>query len=294
MVAIILSMYPYKMSPQDYCKQKTKESHSSFLFAFLFLSQKKRNALTALYAFCREVDDIADECKGYDIGKSKLDWWRFEIDCLYNNKPRHPVTKAVETYIQDFELDKTYIIEIIDGMEMDLNLNRYDSFTQLQLYCYRVASTVGILSAQIFGYKDSKTLKYAHNLGIALQLTNIIRDIGEDAKRGRIYIPLDELKNLNITEIEILKYINEKKIKDLVQNQTQRAHYFYKLAINSLPDEDKINQKPGLMMGNIYYVMLSKIAKDSPENILNQKIGLSNLRKFWIVLLTSFNYQWIK
>ena len=282
------------MSPQDYCKQKTKESHSSFLFAFLFLSQKKRNALTALYAFCREVDDIADECKGYDIGKSKLDWWRFEIDCLYNNKPRHPVTKALEPYIKDYELDKTYFIEIIDGMEMDLNLNRYDSFTQLQLYCYRVASTVGILSAQIFGYKDSKTLKYAHNLGIALQLTNIIRDIGEDAKRGRIYIPLDELKNLNITEIEILKYINEKKIKDLVQNQTQRAHYFYKLAINSLPDEDKINQKPGLMMGNIDYVMLSKITKDSPENRLNQKIKLSSLRKFLIVLLTSFNYQWIK
>ena len=282
------------MSPQDYCEQKTKKSHSSFLFAFLFLSQKKRNALTALYAFCREVDDIADECKNNDIGKKKLDWWRLEIDRLYSNKPQHPVTKALVLYIADYDLDKAYFLEIIDGMEMDLNLNRYDSFTQLQLYCYRVASTVGILSAQIFGYKDSKTLKYAHNLGIALQLTNIIRDIGEDAKRGRIYIPLDELKNLNITEIEILKYINEKKIKDLVQNQTQRAHYFYKLAINSLPDEDKINQKPGLMMGNIYYVMLSKIAKDSPENILNQKIGLSNLRKFWIVLLTSFNYQWIK
>jgi len=289
-----MSMYPYKMSPQDYCKQKTKESHSSFLFAFMFLSQKKRNALTALYAFCREVDDIADACEGYEIGKSKLDWWRSEIDCLYNNKPQHPVTKALEPYISHYKLDKAYFIEIIDGMEMDLNFNRYDSFKQLQLYCYRVASTVGILSAKIFGYKDSKTLKYAQNLGIALQLTNIIRDIGEDAKRGRIYIPLDELKKLNITETEILKYINDKKIKDLVENQTQRAHYFYKLAIDNLPDEDKINQKPGLMMANIYYVMLSKIAKNGPENILNQKIGLSSSWKFLIVVLTSFNYQWIK
>ena len=282
------------MSPQDYCKQKTKESHSSFLFAFLFLSQKKRNALTALYAFCREVDDIADECNEYGIGKKKLDWWRLEIDRLYNNKPQHPVTKALVLYIADYELDKAYFIEIIDGMEMDLNLTRYENFKQLQLYCYRVASTVGILSAQIFGYKDSKTLKYAHNLGIALQLTNIIRDIGEDAIRGRIYIPLDELKKFNITETEILKNINHDKIQALVKNQTRRAHDFYKLAINNLPNEDKTNQKPGLMMGNIYYVLLSKIAKNSPENILNQKTGLSNLRKILIVLLTSFNYQWIK
>jgi len=287
-------MYPYKMSPQNYCKQKTKESHSSFLFAFIFLSQKRRSALTALYAFCREVDDVVDECKEYKISKNKLDWWRLEIDRLYNNEPRHPVTKALEPHISHYELDKAYFVEIIDGMEMDLNFNRYESFKQLQLYCYRVASTVGILSAQIFGYKDSKTLKYAHNLGIALQLTNIIRDIGEDASRGRIYIPIDELKKLNITETEILKNINTKKMRDLIQIQIKRAHDYYKLAISNLPDEDKINQKPGLMMGNIYYVLLSKIAKNSSKNIPNQKIRLSNLRKFLIVVLTSFNYRWIK
>ena len=282
------------MSPQNYCKQKTKESHSSFLFAFIFLSQKRRSALTALYAFCREVDDVVDECKEYKISKNKLDWWRLEIDRLYNNEPRHPVTKALEPHISHYELDKAYFVEIIDGMEMDLNFNRYESFKQLQLYCYRVASTVGILSAQIFGYKDSKTLKYAHNLGIALQLTNIIRDIGEDASRGRIYIPIDELKKLNITETEILKNINTKKMRDLIQIQIKRAHDYYKLAISNLPDEDKINQKPGLMMGNIYYVLLSKIKKNSSKNILNQKIELSNLRKFLIVVLTSFNYRWIK
>ncbi len=282
------------MSPQEYCKQKTKESHSSFLFAFIFLKQKKRNALTALYAFCREVDDIADECTQYKISKNKLDWWRFEIDRLYRNESQHPVTKALEPYITDYELDKAYFIEIIDGMEMDLNITRYESFKQLQLYCYRVASTVGILSAQIFGYKDSKTLKYAHNLGIALQLTNIIRDIGEDARRGRIYIPLDELKKFNITETEILKYINDEKMKELVESQVKRAHDYYKLAINSLPDKDKKNQKPGLMMGNIYYVLLSEIIKTSPENILNQTASLSNLKKLSIVLLTSFHYQWIK
>ena len=227
------------MSPQDYCKQKTKESHSSFLFAFLFLSPKRRNALTALYAFCREVDDIADECEEYDTGKKKLDWWRLEIDRMYNNKPQHPVTNALKLYIADYELDKAYFIEIIDGMEMDLNFTRYESFKQLHLYCYRVASTVGILSAQIFGYKDSKTLKYAHNLGIALQLTNIIRDIGEDARRGRIYIPLDELKKFN-TDWKLYKGYWLRRIerilidgKPLIQNTKGRLRLQIKIMVSA-------------------------------------------------------------
>jgi len=287
-------MYPYKMSPQEYCIKKTKQSNSSFLFAFIFLSRKKRNALTALYAFCREVDDIVDDCQEFKIGKSKLNWWRAEIDRLYNSNPQHPVTKALEPYIIEYELSQAYFVEIIDGMEMDLDFNRYESFKQLQLYCYRVASTVGILSAQIFGFKDSKTLKYAHNLGIALQLTNIIRDIGEDTKRGRIYIPLDELKKFNITEAEILKHIKGKKIDSLVKNQIERAQSFYKLAINNLPHCDKKTQKVGLMMGNIYYVLLSKISKDKPEKILTQKTTLPNFIKFLITLLTFLNYKWIK
>jgi phytoene synthase len=282
------------MTPQEYCRHKTKESHSSFLFAFIFLSQKKRNALTALYAFCREVDDVVDGQNEYKIGKNKLDWWRTEIERLYDKKPQHPVTRALELYISEYNLDKAYFIEIIDGMEMDLDFDRYENFKQLQLYCYRVASTVGVLSAQIFGYQDSKTLKYAHNLGIALQLTNIIRDIGEDAQRGRIYIPLDVLTKFNISETEILNNTKSRKIKDLVENQTQHAQYFYKLAMDNLPNIDRNNQKPGLMMGNIYYMLLSKIVKVSPENLLKQKIKLSNFRKFLIVLLTFFNYNWIR
>ena len=281
------------MKPQDYCKQKTKESHSNFLFAFVFLPKKKRDALTALYAFCREVDDIVDESKEQN-GKGKLSWWRLEIDRLFNGNPQHPVTKALELHIKEYDLNKAYFTEIIDGMEMDLNMNRYQNFKELQLYCYRVASTVGILSAQIFGYKDSKTLNYAHNLGIALQLTNIIRDIGEDAKRGRIYIPLDELKKIGITEREILQNINGEKIRNLILIQSNRAQSFYKLAINSLPQIDKKNQKPGLIMANIYYVLLSKITSNQPENILLNKTGLSTIKKFFIALFTFLNYKWIK
>jgi 15-cis-phytoene synthase len=282
------------MTPQEYCKQKTKESHSSFLTAFIFLSKEKREALTALYAFCREVDDIADECLDHEIASSKLNWWRDEIDRLFKDDPQHPVSKALHPFIERFNLSKNYFIEIIDGMEMDVKFNRYESFEQLQLYCYRVASCVGILSAHIFGYKNKNTLTFAKNLGIALQLTNIIRDLGEDARRGRIYIPIDELKKLSVSEEEIISLKNSDKIKKLVQNQVDRAITFYNLAIKTLPAEDKKSQKIGLIMGNIYYVLLNEILKDSPEKILNQKTILPGFRKLRISILTMLGFSWIK
>ena len=282
------------MTPQQHCKQKTQESHSSFLTAFIFLSKEKREALTALYAFCREVDDIADECLDHEIASSKLNWWRDEIDRLFKNEPQHPVSKALYPFIEHFNLSKNYFIEIIDGMEMDVKFNRYESFEQLQLYCHRVASCVGILSAHIFGYKNKNTLTFAKNLGIALQLTNIIRDLGEDARRGRIYIPIDELKKLSVSEEEIISLKNSDKIKKLVQNQVDRAITFYSLAIKTLPAEDKNSQKIGLIMGNIYYVLLNEILKDSPEKILNQKTILPGFRKLRISILTMLGFSWIK
>jgi len=282
------------MTPQEYCKKKTKSSNSNFLPAFLFLEKNKRNALIALYAFCREVDDVVDECEEFNIAKKKLNWWRNEINRLYKKKSQHPVTKALEPFIDEYQLNQEYFIEIIDGMEMDLTHNRYQSFKHLQLYCYRVASTVGILSAHIFGFKNHSSIKYAHNLGIALQLTNIIRDIGEDAKRNRIYIPQDELKKFNIKESDIFKSIRNKKIRSLVFFQSYRAKQYYQLAIKNLPLEDTRLQKPGLIMANIYYVLLNQIEKDRPENILNQKTSLSNYKKLQIALLSFFNHSWIK
>lgn len=282
------------MTPQEYCKQKTKESHSSFLTAFIFLKKEKREALTALYAFCREVDDIADECLDHEIASRKLNWWREEIERLFKSEPQHPVSKALHPFISHFNLSKNYFIEIIDGMEMDVKFNRYESFEQLKLYCYRVASCVGILSANIFGFKNKNTLDFAKNLGIALQLTNIIRDLGEDARRGRIYIPLDELKKLDVSEEEIISLKNSKKIKYLVKNQVDRAKQFYDLAIKTLPTEDKKSQKIGLVMGNIYYVLLNEILKDDPEKILNQKTILPGFRKLRISILTMLGFSWIR
>lgn len=270
------------MTPAQYCRQKTLESGSSFYYSFIFLPKQKREAINALYAFCREVDDIADECLEYEIAQVKLNWWREEIKNLFNQHPQHPVTKALAPHVAPFNLSAEYFNEIIDGMEMDLKFNRYEDFKQLQLYCYRVASVVGYLSAQIFGFSHRNTLKFAHDLGLALQLTNIVRDVGEDARRNRIYLPLDELKKFNVTEEDLLKSRESEAVKKLLAFQIERAESFYDKALRILPAEDEKQQRAGLMMAAIYRTLLREIQADGPEKVLNSKTSLGTLRKILI------------
>jgi phytoene synthase len=277
------------MTPQQYCQQKTAQSGSSFYYSFMFLSKQKREAITALYAFCREVDDIADECSDFNIAKTKLNWWRTEIDSLYQHKPQHPVSKALLNPIKQYHLDAEHFIEIIDGMEMDLNFNRYQDFKQLQLYCYRVASVVGLLSAQIFGFNHRKTLKYAHDLGMAFQLTNIIRDVGEDARRNRIYLPLDELAKFNVTEDDILHSRETDAVRALLDYQIERAEHYYDRALSELPNEDKKNQRVGLMMAAIYRTLLREIKADGAQKVLNSRTSLGTLRKLYLAI-----HVWLK
>lgn len=278
------------MTPKQYCQEKAAKSGSSFYYSFMFLPKQKREAITALYAFCREVDDVVDECTELKVAQVKLAWWKDEVRNLYLKKPIHPVTKALEPVIQQFQLDEEHFHEIIDGMEMDLNFNRYEDFKQLQLYCYRVASVVGILSAQIFGFENRKTLKFAHDLGMAFQLTNIIRDVGEDARRNRIYLPLDELAKFNVTEDDILKSRESDAVKRLLDAQIERAEMYYDKALNELPAEDKKSQRVGLIMTAIYRTLLREINADGAEKVLNARISLGTLRKLWIAFSTWFKY----
>jgi phytoene synthase len=267
------------MTPQQYCKQKTAASGSSFYYSFMFLPKGKRDAITALYAFCREVDDVVDECTELKVAQVKLAWWKDEIKNLYQGKPIHPVTRALQPVIQNYHLSEEHFQEIIDGMEMDLNFNRYQDFKQLQLYCYRVASVVGILSAQIFGFTNRKTLKFAHDLGMAFQLTNIIRDVGEDARRNRIYIPLDDLTTFNISEDDILLSRESDAIKKLLDFQIERAESYYDRALQELPEEDRKHQRVGLIMTAIYRTLLREIKVDGAEKVLNCRTSLGTLRK---------------
>ncbi len=278
------------MTPLEYCKQKAAQSGSSFTISFIFLPKKQREAMTALYAFCREVDDVVDECTDLNVAQTKLNWWKSEVANCYVGKPQHPVTHALQPFISQFNLPQEHFLEIIDGMEMDLKFNRYEDFKQLQLYCYRVASVVGLLSASIFGFSNRKTLKYAHDLGMAFQLTNIIRDVGEDARRGRIYLPLDELRKAKVTEEDILQSRESPQVKALIEYQIERAESYYDKALRELPVEDSKQQRTGLMMAAIYRTLLREIKTGSAEKVLTSKTKIPPLRKFILAMQTYFKY----
>ncbi len=234
------------MNPDEYCQQKAAASGSSFYYSFLFLPPERRRAITALYAFCREVDDVVDECQDPSIAAAKLVWWRMEVARLYDGTPEHPVTQALQAVLPQFNLPQEQLLEIIDGMEMDLTQTRYLDFKGLSLYCYRVASVVGLLAAEIFGYQDRQTLKYAHDLGLAFQLTNIIRDVGEDARRGRIYLPIEDLQRFEVPAKDLLEARYSDAFRELMAFQAERAEKFYDQAFAQLPAIDRKAQRPGL------------------------------------------------
>ena len=270
------------MNPHDYCRRRTAASGSSFYYGFLCLPAPRRRAIMALYAFCREVDDVVDDSFDADTARAQLDEWRAEIARVYAGTPKHPVGLALADVVGEFRLPEEQLLEIIDGMEMDLERNRYEDFTQLQLYCYRVASVVGLLSAEIFGYTDRRTLRYAHDLGMAFQLTNILRDVGDDARRGRIYLPQDELVRFGVSEDDLLAGRYSPQMNELLAFQAQRAREFYDRALGELPAADRRAQRPGLIMAAIYRRLLDDIVAggyrvlgDPPKLSTTLKLKLS-------------------
>ncbi len=274
------------MTPEAYCQDKAARSGSSFYYSFLFLPPAQRRAITALYAFCREVDDVVDEQRDAQVARIKLHWWREEIGRLFEGGPRHPVTRALAPAVREFNLPQEYFLEIIDGMEMDLDYDRYETFKALSLYCHRVASIVGIMAAEIFGYQDRRTLKYAHHLGMAFQLTNILRDVREDCQRGRLYIPLDELRRFGVAPEELARGRTSENIGKLFRFQEQRARHYYQQAFAALPAVDRYTQRSGLIMAAIYLNTLDEIARDG-FRVLERRITLTPLHKFWIAWKTN-------
>jgi phytoene synthase len=273
------------MSPDEYCQQKTVQSGSSFYYSFLFLPAERRRAITALYAFCREVDDTVDECTDESIARIKLAWWRTEVSAMYKGAGTHPVMQALQPHLAVYDLQEKHMQAIIDGMEMDLNQSRYLDFPALKTYCWHVASVVGILSASIFGVTDSRTLEYAEKLGLAFQLTNIIRDVGEDARKGRIYLPISELQQFGVTAADLLNARHSDKFEQLMKFQTDRAQKMYDEAFALLPVQDRRAQRPGLMMAAIYRAVLDEIERDDFK-VLTQRISLTPLRKLWLAWKT--------
>jgi phytoene synthase len=224
---------------------------------------------------------VVDECTDTSIARIKLAWWRTQIDVMFEGKPDHPVTKALAPHLKPFDMTQARLLAIIDGMEMDLDQTRYLDWPGLEKYCWHVAGVVGELSAGIFGYHDPATLTYASKLGIAFQLTNIIRDVGDDARRGRIYLPISDLQQFNVRAADVLNSQYSENFSALMAFEAQRARNLYREAIDALPERDRRAQRPGLMMAAIYFALLGEI-EDEKWQVLDQRISLTPLRKFWL------------
>ncbi len=273
------------MSPEQYVQQKAAASGSSFYYAFLFLPKERRAAITAFYAFCREIDDVVDEVTDPGVAQTKLAWWHAEVLKAYAGSPTHPVMQALMPLAQAYRIEARHLQAVIEGCQMDLAQNRYLDFPNLKTYCHLVAGVVGEVAARIFGQTEDATTAYAHKLGLAFQMTNIIRDVGEDAMRGRIYLPVNELQQFDVKAHEILKRQYSERFTALMKFQTQRALQMYDEALALLPPQDRRAQKPGLMMASIYRTLLREIEADGYQ-VLHQRVSLTPLRKFWLAWKT--------
>ncbi|MEY4711315.1 MAG: hypothetical protein RIS88_765 [Pseudomonadota bacterium] len=268
-------------TPEHYVQEKAAASGSSFYYAFLFLPPPRRAAITAFYAFCREVDDVVDEVSDPGIAQTKLAWWSQEVAQAYAGAPTHPVMQALMPHAATFGIEARHLLAVIEGCRMDLAQTRYLDWPDLERYCHLVAGIVGEVAARIFGQTDAGTTPYAHTLGLAFQLTNIIRDVGEDALRGRIYLPVNELQRFDVKAHEITARQYSERFATLMKFQAERAHALYEKAYSLLPAADRRSQKPGLMMASIYRTLLREIERDD-FRVLHQRISLTPLRKFWL------------
>lgn len=276
------------MTPQNYAQQKAAASGSSFYYAFLFLPPERRAAITAFYAFCREIDDVVDDIKDPGVAQVKLDWWRQQVlRSFAGATPEHPALQALLPHAPGYQIQANHLLQVIDGCQMDLDQSRYLDYANLRQYCQLVAGVVGEVAARIFGQTDPQTTEYAHRLGLAFQLTNIIRDVGEDATRGRIYLPVNDLQRFDVKAHELIKRGSAsdssfpQRFEALMRFQIERALACYDEALALLPTQDRRAQKPGLMMASIYRTLLKEIATD-PQLVLTQRISLTPLRKLWL------------
>jgi phytoene synthase len=275
------------MTPEQYVQDKAAASGSSFYYAFLFLPPPRRAAITAFYAFCREVDDVVDEVHDPGVAATKLAWWRKEVATSFAGQPSHPAMKALLPHVGAYDIRAEHLLAVIDGCQMDLDQSRYLDFPGLERYCHLVAGVVGEVASGIFGRTEASTVQYAHKLGLAMQLTNIIRDVGDDARRGRVYLPVSELQRFDVKAHEVLNRGYSERFTALMRFQAERAHRLYDEALALLPDADRKAQKPGLMMANIYRTLLREIEAGGFQ-VLHQRISLTPLRKLWIAARTNW------
>lgn len=269
------------MTPAQYCEDKTRGAGSSFFYAFMFLPAEQRRAMMALYAFCREVDDIADGVHDADTAMRKLHYWRQEVACSFQGNAQHPVARELQWAARRFGFQAEMFEEIMDGMAMDIAGQPINKAADLALYCYRVAGIVGLLSIEVFGYHNRRTRNFATTLGEALQLTNILRDLKEDAARGRIYIPLEERARFGVSDEDFKQGRMHDALASLLAHYGNATEQRYQEALRLLPDEDRTALRPSLVMGAIYYAHFQRL-QAVHFDVWRQQVRLSPLQKMWI------------
>ena len=273
------------MTPDEYCQQKAAASGSSFYYSFLFLPPERRRAITALYAYCREVDDVVDEVSDPAVAQAKLVWWETEIAQLFAGTPTHPVTRALQPHLGPFAITGERLLQILEGMRMDLQQTRYLDFAALARYCHLVAGVVGELASGIFGAQQESTLQYARQLGLGLQLINVLRDVGEDARRGRIYLPVEDLQRFDVKAADLLNARYVPGFEPLMRFEAERARSAIRAALAVLPEDERRAQRPGLIMAAIYAALLDEIEREG-FRVLHQRVSLTPLRKLAIAWRT--------
>jgi len=269
------------MTPSQYCENRTRGSGSSFYYAFLFLEEDKKRAMMALYAFCREVDDVADEISDEAVAMQKISYWREELNRAFNDQAQHPVGRELQWAKDHFSLDEELFIELLDGMMMDINGKPMLKASDLSLYCYRVAGVVGLLSIEIFGYQSRKARDFATSLGEALQLTNILRDLKTDAAIGRIYLPQEDRIHFKVADQDFKDGNMSEGMTALLQSYGEKAESAYKKALEQLPEEDRDSLRPSLLMASIYYAQFKRL-KSHGYDSWHHSAHISPLRKIWI------------
>ena len=282
---VVLAPTVCPMTPDQYCQQKAAPRGSSCYYSFLFLPPGQRAAITALYAFCRELDGAVRESVDSGVARVRLNWWRGELCAVFDDRPQHPVGRALAVAVQQYGIPKAQLDEVIDGMQMDLDYNRYPDLATLEIYCSRVSGAVALLSAELLGYSDPATRQYAHVLGIALRLTEIIRDVGQDARRNRVYLPLDELTRFGLDSDDIVALREDERFERLMVFQIERARSYYDRALSLLPAADRRAQRCGLVMASIQCALLREVSALRGRT-MHQRVSLTPMRKLWIAWRT--------
>lgn len=260
-------------------KEISKQSGSSFYYAFNLLPVEQRDAMNTVYAFCRRTDDIVDNTdENNQVKYEQLRKWRYELEKGLKGSSEYPLLNKLSIIINKFDIPLDPFFELIQGMEMDLQTNRYNKIDDLLQYCYRVASTVGLMCIEIFGYKDSSTKNYAINLGLALQLTNILRDVKKDAESGRIYLPHEDIQKFNYSEIDIINNNYNDEFYNLMKHEGDRARGYFQKANESLNFEDKPSLFAARAMQHIYFKLLRRL-EENKYDVFNNDINVPKFEK---------------